>query len=452
MSLGIFGSVGRPYLHTMMPIRPLLVIYFDGQSASPTGTGTFDTQTALLKDYVPLHPSVDFIYNEHQRALELCQLAESLKVDGIVRMNAGFEVLICDYVRSAVQEIHSVNITVPGNKDVENNPNLPRDPNRQPPHGIGNAFAEQNGWEWARSGVWHYGGLITGGGSLREARVQPDFCGMVSFYDPYLRSLSGEHHGGIRGNDTYQNGWGLRRGHRLLGVSKFDIVTVRHWIQQAVMNARSQQSWFGFQRSRCSMTNWQMITETIVDQHKTRGKEIMAALNNHDKSDLDAVVQKVHELSHAILYPYIEYPGTVDQSLDVVRSQAILRCSSVYTGHILLETLSDLEKPLKNAIEYVLHSLCNWEWSLFEWSERRTTDLLIFQTAENGSSDKHHEELFTEIKRFKEQTANIIKWIGWDLWQDCETKCSWDVSSRRSCKTSRAELLLRRYVIFQCIQ
>jgi len=45
---------------------------------------------------------------------------------------------------------------------------------------------------------------------------------MLTYYDPSLRSLSGKHTGGIRGKEHYENGWGLRKGHRLVDIDKED--------------------------------------------------------------------------------------------------------------------------------------------------------------------------------------------------------------------------------------
>lgn len=424
MSLGIFGSVGTPYLHTMVTTRPLLVVYFDGHSASPTGTGTMDAQTALLRGHVPLYPDDDFVYNETGRALELCDLARRWKVDGLVRMNAGFEVLVCDFTFSQLHEIHGVNITVPGNLEREQNPNLPKDPNRQPPLGIGNAFAEQNGWEWVRSGVWHYGNHLTGGGSLRERRIKLDFCGMANFYNPNIKSLNGKHQGGIRGNDTYQNGWGLRRGHRLLGIDVKDAQMVKEWIKIAAARARkATSSLFEPRAAKCSSTNWQVIVETITDQHKTRAIQIASVLNStkNPADNVAGVIQKVHELSHAIIYPYLEYPTTTHKTLHEVKNETIQRCASVYTAHISPHSLGALEFLLKDSIGHVMEELCKWEWELFEWSEQHSTNLL-------ESKEVSGKIQSCEIDYYLKRTASMLEWLGWNNWEDCEQKCGWDVS------------------------
>lgn len=206
MSLGIYGGSGVTFLQTSLPTRKLNMLYFDGESAILTACGSLDSQTALLREHIELNPSDKFTYEEHARGVELCALARELGIDGYMRMNTGFEVLACDTEASGIREIHVTNVTVPGNFIRENNPSLPQEPNRQPPFGFGNTFVMEYGWDWARSAAWHYGGFGNSGGTRREDMVEMDLCGMITFYDPSLHSLSGKHVGGIRGKERYENG------------------------------------------------------------------------------------------------------------------------------------------------------------------------------------------------------------------------------------------------------
>ena len=105
MSVGIYGGFGLSNLHVYSTTRPLHVIYFDGQSATLTALGTLDSQISILQGHVPLYPEYDLVYDEDQRALDLCDLVKKLGIDGVVRMNAGFEVLVCDYAAAQLQAI-----------------------------------------------------------------------------------------------------------------------------------------------------------------------------------------------------------------------------------------------------------------------------------------------------------------------------------------------------------
>ncbi|OCL06213.1 hypothetical protein AOQ84DRAFT_297419 [Glonium stellatum] len=424
MSIGIYGSVGTTVLHTMVTKKALRVIYFDGQSASLTTTGSLDSQMAALGLSVPINPSYNHVYNETLRAHQLCDLAHELRIDGVVRMNAGFEVMLCDYAVSGVQEIITSNITVPENQQRENDPSLPHDPHRTPPLGYGNLFAEQNSWEWLRSGAWGYGESGHAGGSTLERRVGLDLCGMITFYDPQLRSLSGSHHGGVSHYNTYQNGWGLRRGHRLLNIGKSDAKRVQKWLKYTTTSMNALDS----ERSPCSGIDWQALTEVIVDHHISRAGEIHRTLKQKDNSsdDTSAILVKVHELSHAILCPYFQYPSIANLPLSYIMNQTITQCAAAYTEHIDLDSLGRFELLIKESIHKIMFRLCTTEWKLFEWSGTHNTNLFdIVEASGEIRSSKSKIDLTEEIERFRIETTSIMQWLGWEKWQDCEEECKW---------------------------
>ncbi|KAK4162997.1 hypothetical protein QBC43DRAFT_320337 [Cladorrhinum sp. PSN259] len=409
MSVGIYGGSGQAALNVYATTRTLKILYLDGQSATLTPAGTLDSQMAILQRHVPVDPSYDLIYDEDQRALDLCRLvADPNGIDAIVRMNAGFEVLICDFDASQVRELFITNITAPS-QDVHNE-SLPRDPNRQPPLGFGNVFSEQGSYEWARSATWHYGGY--GGGGPSEQRVKLDVCKMVSFYDLGLTSLQNSHHGGIVAKQKYENGWGLRRGHRLHDIDRRDADLVHKWLREITSDQHS-----------CSGIDWRALLTTINAHHGTRAKEISAAFQweKSTESQAHAIITKIHELSHAILVSYLEYPASNNWGGDITRTRdrVISRCSSVYIALVDVQKLARSERILYRSTKVVIEKLCRWEWDLFEWSERRTTDAL-----ENGSSKGNLHVLQKEINQYRKLSENVLAWIGWDTWTECDRQCA----------------------------
>ncbi|KAK1833603.1 hypothetical protein QBC39DRAFT_400775 [Podospora conica] len=414
MSVGIYGGSGQSNLHVYSTTRPLNIIYFDGQAATLTALGTLDSQMSILQGHVPLYPEYDLVYDEEdQRALDLCGLVKKLGIDGVVRMDAGFEVLVCDYAASQVQALFVTNITVPGSAE-ENPEGLPRDPNRQPPKGFGNVFSEQGSYEWLRSASWHYGRE----GGLAESRVQLDICRMVSFYDPQLESLADSHHGKLVGNYSFVNGWGLRKGHRLLDIHHADVNRVHSWLQ-AIASPKSKEA-------SCSGVNWQAIFNAVHSQHGTRLREIGAAFawTSDTEAETRAIITKVHEITHAILAPYLEYVvSSADSNTSLTpKEETILRCSAVYTAAVKPKTLSRSELLLYYSLNIITDTLCRYEWDLFEWSEKRTTNYWGDQHDEPANP----EQLRQEVTRFEKLTQDTLSWIGWDLWTKCDRQCAVD--------------------------
>lgn len=447
MGIGLRATTAPTHIHTFLTTRPLRMLYLDGQSAVLTTLGTLDAQTALLRSYIDPNPDMDFIYDDTTRGNELCALAAKLQLDGIVRMDAGFEALVCDFEAAGVVEAVVANVTVPekgGSRD------LPDDPTRAPPEGNGDMYAERYGWEWARSGTWHYGGYgAAGDGNDRESRVQVETCGMLSFYSPLLRSLSGKHRGfNLDGPSypTFESGWGLGRGHRLLGISREDARMAREWVREvsSILRARSNgvsflspSTWFEGKDMTCSGINWQAITETIVGQHKGRILEISAALSHQQDGMLSTsdLFEHVRGLSHAALQPFVQYPTKEASMVEDIKRLTLDRCSNLYTKHVPAGTYNRFEALLKDNIQLVVDRICKYEWEAFEWSERHSTDLLRHPhdqpESEEDETTRQSENIIRPrdetIKTFMETTKAFIKWIGWDLWTHCPDPCAWNV-------------------------
>jgi len=94
--------LGQGYLHTYVPVHPLHLLYIDGLSAGKTHNGTLDTQDLLLLANTT-HPSPP---QDYQRAQGLCALVSTLwnnRIDGILRMEGGFEIILCEFERHVVR-------------------------------------------------------------------------------------------------------------------------------------------------------------------------------------------------------------------------------------------------------------------------------------------------------------------------------------------------------------
>jgi len=72
---------------TLVTIRPLKVLYFDGSSAAKMQDGSMDTQDVVAwKKVVP-----EKYFRERERATALCDWAKKFGIDGFVR----YVVCIC---------------------------------------------------------------------------------------------------------------------------------------------------------------------------------------------------------------------------------------------------------------------------------------------------------------------------------------------------------------------
>ncbi|KAH8655845.1 hypothetical protein BX600DRAFT_483050 [Xylariales sp. PMI_506] len=104
----------RGYLHVYKTTRPLRFLYADGMSGAKTSMGTLDTQDFLLRGMtIPEYeglldgelPNPDGSFrqqpsgplDESQRATDLCALCKEWGLQGVIRMEAGFEIIKCDF-------------------------------------------------------------------------------------------------------------------------------------------------------------------------------------------------------------------------------------------------------------------------------------------------------------------------------------------------------------------
>ncbi|KAI0125355.1 hypothetical protein BJ170DRAFT_703422 [Xylariales sp. AK1849] len=104
------------YLHVYETTRPLRFLYTDGMGGGKTSMGTLDSQDYLLRGKLPndtesqpwadrpppesapgRRPGGGGPMDEQQRARDLCKLCKKLDLQGVVRMEAGFEIIKCDF-------------------------------------------------------------------------------------------------------------------------------------------------------------------------------------------------------------------------------------------------------------------------------------------------------------------------------------------------------------------
>ncbi|KAF3769710.1 hypothetical protein M406DRAFT_245985 [Cryphonectria parasitica EP155] len=93
------------WLHTYRTTRTMRYIYIDGMSGGKTTMGTLDSQDHLLRQTRTVRGGGPM--DERQRAIEICALCKDWKLDGAVRMEAGFEIIHCDFY-DGLEEIQAM--------------------------------------------------------------------------------------------------------------------------------------------------------------------------------------------------------------------------------------------------------------------------------------------------------------------------------------------------------
>ncbi|CEP59976.1 uncharacterized protein LALA0_S01e00210g [Lachancea lanzarotensis] len=254
------------------------LFYLDGASAAKTeNTGEMDTQEMLsnvIKTKLNLTgDDEDMIMKERLFASRICRWGKPLGLQGIVRVEVGFEVILCDFLSGDVELVSSLEMVSPGEYFELPPPTVVSKDNGWPLDGDNNLVEEdlteeqratldrEDSWEeklsrfraiksfnWLRAGAIHDKG---------EQRIQLDYRYLIT---------------GI--NRTYINNDPNNR--RLLN----DGMT---WDKQLQMVSNLEQALkIGFDATQS--TNWQQVFDEISDKFAPMLKILGGILDRNDTS------------------------------------------------------------------------------------------------------------------------------------------------------------------------
>ncbi|KAI0599827.1 hypothetical protein F4775DRAFT_95946 [Biscogniauxia sp. FL1348] len=382
MAYGIMGGAPNSHMLTYQTTRRVKALYFDGESAALMGLGQLDTQMLHVFGNVSgPEQSGGFrgLHDEYARAHGLCDwlLEKGLRGDGwgyegVVRMNAAFEMIWCNFTSPSLKLLTHLNVTAPlmpdldesdSSSDVESDvaqeekvnsfaenqetsyyplPPTPTrtdsstDPTRppQPPNWRGGQdtlrepFLKFQTWGWFSSATYHYGSSRNGPG-LGETRAEVSGCGVMSYYSPRyagLASLRAEDER-ARFNLTAEGFWkgAGPSGNRTLALQ--DLVRRRRYHhlenatvdEAALMRSASERALRRILEgdgTSCSGTDWVRMTGEITRLTATHLQELAATLSRFPPGDRNALplssvrawMVDVRAQSHSFLVGYLEYP------------------------------------------------------------------------------------------------------------------------------------------------
>ncbi|KKY31587.1 hypothetical protein UCDDA912_g08451 [Diaporthe ampelina] len=294
------------WLHTYRTTRPLRYLYVDGMSGGKTSMGTLDTQDYLLRGDKTTSYTLDKPphmgkraggpMDERRRAFELCEMCYYWDLSGIIRMEAGFEIIHCDF-RDGLEQVQALQRPDPRDGD----------------HGPGRGGFSGN-FEFMRALSERYQGI----GSSRTA---VDFSSMVSafFYpvnltnpDPKRPDLP-----------------------RLASVTDAQLAAIKADLNRVISEKRD-----GYNRT----VDWQDVTDLIVSRYADRLKYMAEKVSSAS--------QLLEEINH-LLTVYIDYSSKdPDQT-----PYAINRCTNFYLDGISPQTNAD--QLIHAAVKSVTSEICS---------------------------------------------------------------------------------------------
>ncbi|KAA1132733.1 hypothetical protein PGTUg99_019837 [Puccinia graminis f. sp. tritici] len=394
---------GQMDLYTFVADRALRVIYLDGQSASLFTPGFLDSQYALINASVPEH----FIDNGHSleaeyaRATELCKIGDKYGLEGIVRMNTGFELIWCDF-RKGIHLLDGINATDPysakaaasevTNQEAMHSHLTRKQPVARPP------FYSRSTWSFSRTAARFF--FAPG-----EVRVILDPSGFISFYDG-LESLDLKRQ--VDGTSS-----GPRSRHRLYGISREDAETIQRRLVE-VLRKKNSEDW----RVDPGQPDWRTTVLTIVQRYSLPLRELHYVLH---RADLNATEQAIETrgLTYEMIMPSLDFSDWDSDEMHWV-SPGIRRCTTAYTSDTRPPSeLSHSIQLIIRAIEGTLERVCKTIYSLFV----QTIQLSLPLEPSCPFNSTIESIARSKIPEWREQVEGLQKWLGWSTWPNCEPRC-----------------------------
>ncbi|KAF7167951.1 hypothetical protein CNMCM6106_003300 [Aspergillus hiratsukae] len=272
--LGLIGETENDadaggWLHTYAAAKDLRLVYIDGMSAAKSSNGTLDSQDRILLRDVLDDGKGGGMIDELRRAKTICRMAREEwenRIDGVIRMEAGFEIILCDFARD-LDLLHVVQVKLDGNGPG----GLAAAPGREPgrgkdkgkgPGGPGGA----NRWLKAIAARYH---------GIGGHRVALNYDHFVTVY--------------TYGLDLFASAEGRRSLPRLQHLSSADLDPIRMDLHRLIMTHDANESSF----------DWQAVTDMVIERYAHELRYLASG-------EL-ATTEQLHAELEIVLSPFIDY-------------------------------------------------------------------------------------------------------------------------------------------------
>ncbi|KAF9460356.1 hypothetical protein BDZ94DRAFT_1311611 [Collybia nuda] len=376
---------------TLMTTRPLNVLYFDGSSAGKMEGGPMDSQDMLLWGKVTREP----IYEEVRRINELCDWGREFGLDGFVRMEMDFEIMLCDFT-AGVEQVSHLNlvteIPTPANSTIVN---------------AGDHFPSL--WVTViESGAWHnqYPG---------EARIRLDLTRLVSFYDSSLvPSLVPRRYGKHRLT------------HRIKGMSSSDRTSVINRLREVLGNTTEPSSG----------VDWSTLLRVITQRFADRLELIQYFVNDTSDGSPSVQLKKLRSAQfqlRTMLTPYILFssspPPDSDSRANISWATPVFKhCATTHTtlfttNHAISSRLTPSEKLILDAVRGTTKEICRVVVRL--WAEGVMTGIDPVEPY-HPSTPLPAKDINNMVARWRDEIDSLMGWLDWSVWVKCRPACSFE--------------------------
>ncbi|KAI5899257.1 uncharacterized protein SCHCODRAFT_02604621 [Schizophyllum commune H4-8] len=426
MSYAVMASKipGPTYLRTYRTTRLARILYFNGMSAA-WGPGWLDTQHAVMAGKGLANATQPAWWDDYGRAQGLCEWGASRGVEGIVRMNGGFEVIWCNFSSPALELVSNLNITPPDTQpgtlpdfpfppppgrevvlqdllDQESLRPVPDPPEDRPPHrGPPHRGPPRRWWQpapLARSGNYEWLRAASRRPFIPQPHITLFPASLVTFYHPRLTSLAPSR---VNHTMTVHRAWAE--------ASDADVQSVLDELDEVLSRSEAEM--------RGSGVDWQGLARDVVWGWADRIAEMDAVLSGQAENATETAL-RVRALAYTPLSPYMA-PGTQPgaSGRELFDEAARARCESLATGFAkggMLLTAQ--EQLLRESIDVVVRRLCDDFGALFaeSWD--------VVATARSGLHDRKG-TAGSDVQAWQARVRDLVAWLDWPAWMQCKEVC-----------------------------
>ncbi|KAJ7128724.1 hypothetical protein C8R44DRAFT_563640, partial [Mycena epipterygia] len=387
------GSIAGCWQLTFVTTRPLRVLYFDGSSGAKMENGPMDAQDLLLWGRVDPARRMD----ERERINELCAWGKDLGIDGYVRMEMDFEVMLCDFFNGV--ELLSADYLSAWME------------------GSGAPSPSRSIRTISDPAALVFGTILSGSWHTRypgETRVHLDLTKLISFYDTSLAPSL------ISDRESKE-----RWDHRVLGISALDLAAVKRRLQDVLASGTN----IG------SGVDWKTLYRVVVDRYADRLETLEYLLNETTTENLHERALIIQTELRLMLTPYLLHAARpnwlfTDDSVpyadgrDEAWSLPVWHaCATRHTAHIhrnfrLQSRLTSSERLLLGALDGTNREICRVLVRMWATGVHAGVDALL-----PGQEDPSTPILSQIWEQWRSDADSLIAWLDWSVWVKCRPRC-----------------------------
>lgn len=414
MSFGIMGDWGWSWLRVYRATRDLgPIVYLDGLSAALLSSGVLDSQEILL--YGRVNRDFEHAWDDYGRAKGLCEWAKIHGIEGFVRMNAGFELIWCDW-STGVQLVS--NLETSQWKTAMGIPNSERVPSKGD-HPEGDDLSVRSRFDLRKTDTeagqypptpgypnpypYPYPNPSPGRGPGRGPRGPP-FGNYAGF--EWFRSTVNVYNGESRAvldSGTYVAGYGRPslpaaeegKDARLGDLTDSGAKELIEDLHNAMHDWRLRK-----REGAPPRFNWQELSDEMVNRYERRLPELYGYLAN--TTDLKKAQDRARKVVAILLLPHYD--------INADHGTRLQSCTAAFTSGMWEDDdLNRHETKQLIAFEHVHQSICTVLLDIW--------DVVV---SEDKVADAERQIVLAN------QLADLMDRLGWKAWVRCSEVCDYD--------------------------